>query len=106
VREEYAEGCRRYIWSSLGKQLQRAAGVSEAELEGDGSAAAAAAAAACSSSSSREEFRREGVEVDLPADAAARLRMMWDEDSKCLFGAITLYRGKQQRRAQAWCLQL
>ena len=103
MREEYAEGCLRYIWSSLGKQLQRAAGVSEAELEGDGSAAAAAA---CSSSSSREDFRREGVEVDLPADAAARLRMMWDEYSKCLFGAITLYRGKQQRRAQGCCFKL
>jgi hypothetical protein len=62
-------------------------------LEGDGSAAAAAAAGS-SSSSKKEEFRREGVEVDLPADAAARLRMMWDEYSKCLFGAITLYRGE------------
>jgi hypothetical protein len=96
TQQAFAERCVEYIWSGLGKQLQRAAGVAEAELEGDGSQpAAAVTGSSSSSSSSREEdakFKREGVEAELPADAVARMRMLWQAYSPCLFGSILLYK--------------
>jgi hypothetical protein len=69
--------------------------VAEAELEGDGSQPAVTAGNSSSGKSWDDApFRREGVDVQLPADAAARLRVMWDEYSSCVFGAVTLYKCK------------
>lgn len=108
ARRQFADACLQHVWSHLGKDLQRAAGVAEKELEGDGSqpvAAAAEAAAGASSSSgssgSREvggmTIRREGVEVELPADAVTRMRLVWDEYGTGLFYAIRLYKGERMR---------
>jgi hypothetical protein len=91
VQRQYAEGCVLCVWSVLGKQLQQAAGVAEAELEGDGSQPGDAAEAG--SNSSGGPLYREGVEVEVPGDAAARMQMLWEEYSRCLFGAIMLYQG-------------
>jgi hypothetical protein len=85
-QQAFAEGCVEYIWSGLGKQLQRAAGVAEAELEGDSSQPAAAA---CSSSSSTQ-MMQECVNAGLPADAVGRLRLVWVECGACLVHAAML----------------
>jgi hypothetical protein len=99
AQKQYAGGCVEYIWSGLGKQLQRTAGVAEAELEGDSSQPAAAAAGDSSSSSSKQvysQLMREGVEMDLPADAGGRLRMLWEEFGVCLFTAINFNGAKSK----------
>jgi hypothetical protein len=88
VREGYARGCLEYVWSGLGKQLLTAAGVTDAELEGDGPEGAAA---------DRPVFQttlmREGTAVEVPADAQERLCMVWGHFGNCLFYAIRLYKG-------------
>jgi hypothetical protein len=92
AQQAYAEGCVEYVWSGLGKQLQRAAGVAEAELEGDGSQPAAAADG---DSISKGVVILDGVRVELPADDCERLRMLWEEYSGCLFSATVLYAGER-----------
>jgi hypothetical protein len=92
VLQRYAERCLEYIWLGLGKQLQQASGVAEAELEGDGAQAAAAEAAAAAGDAGSSRWldstsRMEGGELRLPADAAGRLQMVWGLYSKCLFEA-------------------
>jgi len=88
--------CAQHLWLSLGKQLLEASGVDESDLEGDGSqpAATTAAAAAAGGSSTGVTLKREGVEVNLPADVAARMQLVWDAYGRSLFCAIRMYRGE------------
>jgi hypothetical protein len=94
----YAEGCVGYIWLGLGKQLQQASGVAEAELEGYSHQLATAAAAGGSptSRSQRPEVMQtsNSGSVQTPADAAARLQVLLSMHGRCLFGAISLYQGE------------
>lgn len=91
VREGYARSCLEYIWLGLGKQLLTAAGVTEAELEGDGVEGATA---------DRPDafvypttLMRDGSKVEIPGDAQERLRMVWGHFGNCLFYAVRLYEG-------------
>jgi hypothetical protein len=90
VREGYARGCLEYIWSGLGKQLLTAAGVTDAELDGDGSEGAADRPHALAFTAT---IMREGTTMEMPADAQERLRMVWGLFGNCLFHAIRLYEG-------------
>jgi hypothetical protein len=104
VLQGYAQGCVEYLWLGLGKQLQQASGVAEAELEGDGLQPAAAAAAAVSDGSggsSSGSFRtRGGDEVLTP-----ELQKVWSMYSNCLFEAKSLYQSEWQRKElrEEWC---
>jgi hypothetical protein len=93
--QRYAHSCLECVWLGLGKQLQQASGVAEAELEGDGSSQAAAAAGGDEYSSRWLDSASTlgGGELHLPADAAGRLQMVWEVYSKCLFESTALYEG-------------
>jgi hypothetical protein len=79
------------MWLGLGKQLQRASGVAEAELEGDGSQAAAGASDSQSSRWADATVASDGGNFKLPPDAASRLSMLWQDCSRCLFMAVSFY---------------
>jgi hypothetical protein len=87
-REPYAQDSLQYTLS-LGRQLLKASGVAEAELDGDGSQAAAVDRA--------EGFGSlvgpNGVMLDIPDDAEQQLRLVWDHYSNCLFFAVMVFKG-------------
>jgi len=87
-RQRFVDDCVQQLWLGLGKQLLCESGVAVADLEGDGSQPAAAAAG-----DSSMTLKREGVELKLPADVAARMQLVWDEYGRSLFCAIRMYRG-------------
>jgi hypothetical protein len=91
VRERYTEQCLEHIWSSLGKQLLRASGVAEAELEGDGSQPAAAGGGADDA-------------YAIPADEVIdRMRTMWHKYMDCLFYSIRVYKGRKEGGCPGSC---
>jgi hypothetical protein len=104
VWQGYAKSCVESIWLGLGKQLQQASGVAEAELEENAhdaqvTSASAATAAEVDDGSATPAWQwsaglRGGATLQLPADAVGRLQLVWSTYSRCLFGAIGLYQGE------------
>jgi hypothetical protein len=87
-RQRHAAGCLEYVWGNLGKLLLRASGVAEVDMEGNGEGSQPAAQILNNCTISRG-----GVEMAVPADAVARMRVVWSQYSGCVLFALKHYQG-------------